>query len=146
MGEKISQRLSRIIDALPVKRGMRVREIGCGPGVVARGVVNRIEDTYVLAIDRSRKAIEGAERLSMREINSGRLRFICSNIEDFELPESEPPFDLAVAIRVGVLDGRHPDRERIALDRISKCLKGTGRLFIDGGAPLKEIDVKKGLR
>lgn len=33
MSTKISKRLQDIIDALPLKSGMRVIEIGCGPGV-----------------------------------------------------------------------------------------------------------------
>ena len=60
-------------------------------------------------------------------------------IENFELLPGEELFDIAVAIRVGVLDGRHPEREKESLDRISKALKKNGNLYIDGGNPLKEI-------
>ncbi|TVR61807.1 MAG: hypothetical protein EA426_02735 [Spirochaetaceae bacterium] len=38
----ISPRLSSIVDSLPLRPGMRVLEIGCGPGVVARAVVHRV--------------------------------------------------------------------------------------------------------
>jgi ubiquinone/menaquinone biosynthesis C-methylase UbiE len=145
MPKVISQRLSAIIDALPLKKGMRVLEIGCGPGVVAREIVNRIENIYVLAIDRSDKAIETAKRFAKPEIEKGRLQFVRSAIEDFKLPESEALFDIAIAIRVGVLDGRHPHHQRMALTNIFKSLKATGRLFIDGGDPLKEIDIKSRL-
>ena len=36
MPEKISHRLLEIVEALPLKDGVRVLEIGCGTGVTAR--------------------------------------------------------------------------------------------------------------
>ncbi|MTI89705.1 MAG: SAM-dependent methyltransferase, partial [Balneolaceae bacterium] len=38
MPAKLSQRLSAIVEALPLKPGLRVLEIGCGPGAAARAV------------------------------------------------------------------------------------------------------------
>ena len=142
MAKKISQRILEIIDALPLKGGISVLEIGCGPGVAAREIVNRIDDIYVLAIDRSAKAIEQAKKSSIKEIESGKLTFIQSKIEDFEPPATAKLFDIAFAIRVGALDGRHPQLEKMALEKISRSLKKSGRLFIDGGDPLKEIDLR----
>lgn len=52
MAERVSKRLMEIVDALPLKEGMRVLEIGCGPGTVAREICRRMERIYVLAIDR----------------------------------------------------------------------------------------------
>ena len=48
-------------------------------------------------------------------------------------------FDFAFAIRVGALDGRHREIEKAVIHNIKKVLKPNGRLFIDGGNPLKEI-------
>ena len=141
MAQQISKRLLEIIDALPLKEGMRVLEIGCGSGVAAREIVNRIGNGYVLAIDRSPKAIEQARKNSGSQIEKGTIRYIQSTVEAFELPETEKPFDLAFAIRVGALDGRHPEIEKEALQRIAKALKKGGKLFIDGGNPLKEIQL-----
>ena len=59
--------------------------------------------------------------------------------EHFMLAEEEEPFDLAVAIRVGALDGRHPEAGRLVLPRIRAALRPGGRIFIDGGNPLREI-------
>lgn len=80
---------------------------------------------------------------SPSEIAKGRLRFIQSKIEEFELPAGEERYDMAFAIRVGALDGRHPEIEQKALSNISKALKKNGRLFTDGGNPLKEITLRK---
>ncbi|HEY8401153.1 MAG TPA: class I SAM-dependent methyltransferase, partial [Cytophagaceae bacterium] len=114
----------------------------CGPGVAAREIVNRFDNIYVLAIDRSQKAIEQAIKNSHAEISSGKLHFIQSKIEEFELGPDEAPFDIAFAVRVGALDGRHPELEMQSLIRIKRALKRHGKLFIDGGNPLKEVKLK----
>lgn len=75
---------------------------------------------------------------------SGRLDFRCVAIEDFVAEAGEELFDLAFAMRVGALDGRHPKAAPMALLRIKAALKPGGRLFIDGGDPLKEIDPDSG--
>lgn len=139
MTAKISPRLAEIVEALPLRPGMRVLEIGCGPGVAARAVLHRIGRGHVLAIDRSAKAIEQAIAGSTAELASGRLEFRCIAIEDLTLSKGERPYDLAFAVRVGALDGRHAKAGRIALDRLRHVLSGNGRLFIDGGSPITEV-------
>ncbi|MDC6385900.1 methyltransferase domain-containing protein [Muricauda sp. SK9] len=94
-----------------------------------------------MAIDRSEKAIVQAERNTREEINFGHLEFRQVAIEDFELEPGEEHFDLAFAIRVGALDGRHPQIGQKALRQIAKALKPGGRLYIDGGNPLREIAI-----
>ncbi|MFC3552456.1 SAM-dependent methyltransferase, partial [Lysobacter cavernae] len=127
------------VEALPLRPGMRVLEIGCGPGVAARAVLQRIGNGHVLAIDRSAKAIAQATAGSAAELASGRLEFRCVAVEDFVLVKTERPYDLAFAVRVGALDGRHPKAGRIALGRLQQALVKDGRLFIDGGDPLNEV-------
>jgi ubiquinone/menaquinone biosynthesis C-methylase UbiE len=135
----ISKRLTDIVNALPLTDGIRVLEIGCGPGVAAREVAKRIGRGHILAIDRSSKAIQQAVKGSETEIKSGRLSFRQAAVEDFELEKNEEPFDIAFAARVGALDGRHPEIEAQALAKIKKALRKRGRLFIDGGDPLREV-------
>jgi SAM-dependent methyltransferase len=138
----ISGRLAAIVDALPLRPGMRVLEIGCGPGVAARAVLARIGKGHVLAIDRSAKAIAQARIGSEQELAAGRLEFRQVAIEEFELRRGERQYDLAFAVRVGALDGRHPKQGLAAVERIRKALVPGGRLFIDGGDPLKEIALR----
>lgn len=139
MADEISPRLAAIIEALPLRQGMRVLEIGCGPGVAARAVLRRIGKGHVLAIDRSAKAIAQATSGSVAELATGRLEFRCIAVEDFVLAKGERPYDLAFAVRVGTLDGRHPAAGRTALGRLRQALVKDGRLFIDGGNPLQEV-------
>jgi cyclopropane fatty-acyl-phospholipid synthase-like methyltransferase len=123
-------RVAAIVDALPLRAGMRVLEIGCGPGAAARAVAARVGPTgFVLAIDRSAKATALARAGSRAEIAAGVLRVMTVAIEDFELGD-EARFDLVFAVRVGVLDGRHDGSE--ALARIASALRPRGRLFVDG--------------
>jgi SAM-dependent methyltransferase len=138
----LSVRLAEIVAALPLRPGMRVLEIGCGPGVAAREVLSRIGDGRVLAIDRSAKAIAQARAASVSELEAGRLEFRQAAAEQFELLPGERPYDLAFAIRVGALDGRHPAQGRAALAQIRQALVPGGRLFIDGGDPLQEIALR----
>lgn len=138
----LSPRLEAIVESLPLRQGLRVLEIGCGPGAAARAVVSRIGDGHVLAIDRSATAIRQANCASHDQVASGRLRLRHMSVEDLELDPDEPLYDLAFAVRVGVLDGRHPERERVALQRIAKALTRKGRLFIDGGNPLREVSLR----
>ncbi len=139
MANTISSRLAGIVDALPLRPGMRVLEIGCGPGAAARAALQRVGEGHVLAIDRSARAIAQAIAGSGPELASGQLEFRCVAVEDFVLARGERPYDLAFAVRVGALDGRHPAAGVAALGRLRQALVSGGRLFIDGGDPLKEI-------
>lgn len=139
MTRDLSPRLLEIVEALPLEPGQRILEIGCGPGAMAREIARRIGDGRVLAIDRSETAIRQAVAGSEAEIATGHLTYRCVAAEDFVLEPGEMPFDLAVAIRVGALDGRHPEAGRLARARIAKALVAGGQLFIDGGDPLKTV-------
>jgi cyclopropane fatty-acyl-phospholipid synthase-like methyltransferase len=138
MAGGISARLAEVVAALPLAPGMRVLEIGCGPGAAAREVARRIGDGHVLAIDRSARAIAQARAGCAAEIAAGRLSLRQVAAEEFALLPGEAPFDLAFAVRVGALDGRHPEAGERALGRIRAALAPGGRLLIDGGDPLRE--------
>jgi cyclopropane fatty-acyl-phospholipid synthase-like methyltransferase len=142
MADGLSARLMAIVGALPLRPGLRVLEIGCGPGAAARAIARRIGDGQVLAIDRSPAAIAQATASSGAEIAAGRLRLRLVAIEDFALEPGEAPYDIALAVRVGALDGRHPAAGRVAIRRIAAALTPEGRLFIDGGDPLRELPLQ----
>ena len=139
MHNALSPRLQEIVDALPLRPGLRVLDIGCGPGALTRAIAARIGRGHVLGIDRSAKAIRQARSSCSSEIAAGRVSLREIAIEHLELRGGEEPFDIAVAIRVGALDGRHPELELRAHEQISKALAPGGRFFIDGGTPLREI-------
>jgi len=98
---------------------------------------------HVLAIDRSANAVAQAQANCANEIASGRMSVRQAAAEDFALEPGEAPFDLVFAIRVGALDGRHPAAGQTALKRIAAALAPGGRLFIDGGEPLREVSIAR---
>lgn len=137
---QLSERLVAIVEALPIRPGMRVIEIGCGPGAAAREVARRLApDGHLLAIDRSARAIEQLTNSSRDLIDAGLLGARAVACEDLVLQPGERPYDLAFAVRVGALDGRHPAAGEMALRRLAHVLAPQGRLFIDGGDPLREV-------
>ncbi|WP_103258891.1 methyltransferase domain-containing protein [Tabrizicola aquatica] len=133
----VADRIARAVAALPLWPGMRVLEIGCGPGVAAREVVQIVGPAgFVLGIYRSATAIAQAMRGSAAQIAAGTLAFRAVAAEEFVLLPGEAPFDLAFALRVGALDGRHPAAGALALPRIAAALVPGGRLYVDTGDPL----------
>lgn len=138
----ISPRLRAVVDALPLAPGMRVLEIGCGPGVAAREVAARIgPDGFVLATDRSAKAVAQAVAGSAAEIAAGVMAVRQVAAEDIALEPGEAPYDLAFAVRVGALDGRHPEAGAQALARLATVLVPGGLLHVDTGDPLRAIPI-----
>ncbi|GIE97660.1 class I SAM-dependent methyltransferase [Paractinoplanes rishiriensis] len=128
----LSPRLAAIVEALPLEPHLRVLEIGCGPGAAARAVAERLTTGHILAIDRSAAAIAQASSAAAAAIAAGRMSVRQVAAEDFALREREHPFDLVFAVRVGALDGRHPQLGDRVMQRIAAATTPRARLFIDG--------------
>lgn len=139
----LSPRLAAIVNALPLQPHSRVLEIGCGPGAAARAVAARLTTGHILAIDRSATAIAQAETAAVDEIRSGRMSVRRVAAEDFVLRAQEEPYEIVFAVRVGALDGRHPETGQRVLQRIARATTADARLFIDGGDPLRELPIPR---
>jgi protein-L-isoaspartate O-methyltransferase len=135
----LSPRLESIVRALPIRPDSRVLEIGCGPGAAARAVAARLTTGHVLAIDRSAAAVAQARAAAAAEIASGRMDVRHIAGEDFVLQAGEEPYDIVFAVRVGALDGRHPEAGEQVLRRLAVATTAGARLFVDGGDPLREL-------
>ncbi|MFE1023796.1 hypothetical protein ACFW5I_04420 [Streptomyces sp. NPDC058818] len=69
----------------------------------------------------------------------------CVAAEGLVREPGEGPFDLVFAVGVGALDGRRPEAGRRALERVAAAPAPGGRLFVDGGRPLREIPLPPGI-
>jgi cyclopropane fatty-acyl-phospholipid synthase-like methyltransferase len=105
----VSARLKAIVDALGIRPGERVLEIGCGHGVAATYVLER--GARLTAIDRSPKMIEAARR---RNAAFPDAEFIVASLEDADLGARR--FDKILAVRVGLFH-REPERARALAER-----------------------------
>jgi cyclopropane fatty-acyl-phospholipid synthase-like methyltransferase len=110
----MSERLRRIVEQLDVQAGDRVLEIGCGHGVAATFVCERLEDGRYVAFDRSAKMIAAAAGRNAAYVAAGTAEFLVAALEDADLGDRR--FDKIFAVRVGLFH-REPARARALAER-----------------------------
>lgn len=109
----MSARLAAIVDQLEIDPDHRVLEIGCGHGVAATLVCERLEQGRLTAVDRSPKLIQAAERRNAAYVQAGKAEFLTRTLEDLDLGDRR--FDLIFAVRVGLFH-REPERARVLVE------------------------------
>jgi ubiquinone/menaquinone biosynthesis C-methylase UbiE len=109
----VSHRLEAIVEQLGIRPDDRVLEIGCGHGVAATLVCERLERGRMTAIDRSWKMIEAAARRNAAYVEAGKAEFLVADIEDADLGDRR--FDVVFAVRVGLFH-REPARARALVE------------------------------
>jgi ubiquinone/menaquinone biosynthesis C-methylase UbiE len=119
----VSGRLRGVVDRLDVRPDDRVLEIGCGHGVAATFVCERLGGGRLTAIDRSPKMIAAAARRNAEHVAAGRAEFLVMRLEELDLGERR--FDKVLAVRVGLFH-REPDRARAL---VAPYLAPGGRIF-----------------
>ena len=110
----MSERLRLVVDQLDVQPDDRVLEIGCGHGVAATFVCERLEGGCLTAVDRSPKMIEAAKRRNATYVEAGKAEFLVATLEHLDLGDRR--FEKIFAVRVGLFH-RDPDRARAAVER-----------------------------
>jgi ubiquinone/menaquinone biosynthesis C-methylase UbiE len=110
----MSERLRSIVEQLSIRPSDRVLKIGCGHGVAATLVCQRLESGHLTAIDGSEKMIEAAKRRNAEQVEAGKAEFIVATLEELDLGDRR--FDKIFAIRVGLFH-RDPDRARGLAER-----------------------------
>jgi ubiquinone/menaquinone biosynthesis C-methylase UbiE len=110
----VSERLRAIVDQLDFQPRDRVLEIGCGHGVAATLVCERLEGGHLTAVDRSPKMIEAAVRRNAACIDAGKAEFLVADLEALDLGDRR--FDKIFAVRVGLFH-REPERAHGIVER-----------------------------
>jgi ubiquinone/menaquinone biosynthesis C-methylase UbiE len=119
----MADRLRSIVDQLEIRPGNRVLEIGCGHGVAAALVCERLHGGLLTAIDRSARMIHAATRRNAEHVVTGRAEFLVGAIEDIDLGDRR--FDKVFAARVGLFH-REPERAHALA---SRWLAPGGRIY-----------------
>jgi SAM-dependent methyltransferase len=126
----LPERVRWAVETLAVHPGDRVLEIGCGSGVAAALVCERLGDGSMLAIDRSPIQIERARRRNEAHLASGRLSPDGVALAEFDIANAG--FDKAFAINVNLF-WLGPAAAELAAVR--RALAAGGRLFLFYEAP-----------
>jgi trans-aconitate methyltransferase len=96
---EVPARVAWAVEQLDLAPTDRVLEFGCGPGVAASLVADRVVDGSVLAIDRSATAIDRARARNAGHIDAGRLVLEQVALADLR---TDRRFDVAFAVNVNL--------------------------------------------
>ena len=128
MAGKASDRLAWAVETLAVAPGDRVLEVGCGHGVAASLVCERLHDGRLTAIDRSPKMIDLAMRRNEEHVAAGRARFAAVALEQADFGGER--FDTIFGVHVAALW-----RSQAALAVVRAHLAPAGALYIVNQLP-----------
>jgi ubiquinone/menaquinone biosynthesis C-methylase UbiE len=118
-----NDRLRSIVVQLDIRPDDRVLEIGCGHGVAATFVCERLDSGRLTAIDRSPRMIDAAARRHAAYVEAGKAGFFVADLEDMDLGDRR--FDKVFAVRVGLFH-REPEPAR---GLVEKWLAPGGEVF-----------------
>jgi ubiquinone/menaquinone biosynthesis C-methylase UbiE len=110
----VSERLRRIVEQLGIRPDDDVLEIGCGHGVAATFVCERLGRGRLTAVDRSPKMIAAAAKRNAAYVEAGTAEFVVATLEELDLGDRR--FDVIFAVRVGLFH-REPERARQLAER-----------------------------
>lgn len=110
----MSERLRAVVDAMDIRSTDVVLEIGCGHGIAAGLVCDRLREGHFVAIDRSAKMIAAAVRRNEKHIGSGKAEFHVADLLAFD--PGLRKFDKIFAVRVGLFH-REPALARGVVER-----------------------------
>ena len=104
------------VELLAVQAEDRILEIGCGPGVAAALVCERLAGGRLTAIDRSATAIERARVRNAAHVGAGRLVLVQTDLASFTGPPAQ--LDTAFAVNVNLFWTSPADAECAVLARV----------------------------
>ena len=135
------RRLVAAVDALQLRGGESVLEVGCGAGVALALIADRLTTGAALGIDRSATAVARARARNADTIAAGRVA-----VEHVDLATFRPAartFDVALAVDVNVFWTGEATAELAALDRL---VAPGGRVLLAYDAPHPERAVEAARR
>ena len=120
------ERLRAIVESMNIRPGDRVLEIGCGHGIAATLICEKLKKGRFVAIDRSRKMIDAAVSRNRKYVDAGVAEFHLVDAQNFS--PGRMKFDKILAVRVALFHkGAAAERAR---DRLKKWLTPNGAMFL----------------
>src|SRR6266571_8465188 len=103
--------------------GIKVVELGCGPGFYSRQLAQRFPQITVIGVDRSKSQVRSArQRAAAQNVNN----CVFERVNALALPSEDASFDVLIASRIFTV---LLDHER-AVAEMFRVLKPGGRCFI----------------
>lgn len=121
MARPVPDRIRLAVDALDLRPGARVLEVGCGTGVAAALLCARVPDGHVTALDRSAAAVAHAERRLARWLDAGVADVAERDLAAFH--GDGRPYDVVLAINVNAFWTGPATAE---VDRLAELLADDG--------------------
>jgi cyclopropane fatty-acyl-phospholipid synthase-like methyltransferase len=118
-----------VVDALDLRPGHRVLEVGCGHGVTATLVCERLDGGRLTGIDRSSRMIAAAGARNADHVAAGRAGFELARFEDADLREHA--FDRIFAVNVALFWRRPAE----VLPKAARGLAADGALALFAQSP-----------
>lgn len=120
----IDQRHIWAVEKMNIQRGDLILEIGCGSGVTATLIAEKLQEGKLTAIDRSLARIDRAEKRNQEFVNKGKAEFLLGTLLSLSLKGRL--FDKIFAFNVGAFLN---DAQK-ELSVIKSLLKPEGTLFV----------------
>lgn len=122
----MSERQRTIVESMKIRPGDRVLEIGCGHGLAATFICEKLTTGRLVAIDRSKKMVDAAIRRNRQYVDSGTAEFHHADVLDFDPGRTR--FDKILAVRVALF--HRDDAAAAARRHIKAWLARTGKTFL----------------
>ena len=120
----VAERIRWAVDLLDVEPDDRIVEVGCGAGVAATLIAERLQSGQLVAIDRSAKMVAQTQKRNQKFVDSGKLRVLRATIQDARPGAAN--FNKVLAINVN-FSLHEPLQD---LRAIRSWLNADGRLYL----------------
>jgi ubiquinone/menaquinone biosynthesis C-methylase UbiE len=128
----MSDRIASFVEAMNVQPNDRILEIGCGHGLAASLICEKLATGRYLAIDRSPKMIAAAAKRNTAFVSAGLAAFSVAALESCDLGKDR--FDKILAMRVRLFHDKPAEARRLA----ERWLAPGGKLFVEYDEPDKQ--------
>ncbi|MBT2400272.1 cyclopropane-fatty-acyl-phospholipid synthase family protein [Streptomyces sp. ISL-100] len=122
----VPERLTVAVGLLELRPEDRVLEIGCGRGVAAGLILERLPRGEYVGLDRSEVAVAAASERNAEAVSGGRATFVHTALADAD-PEALGRFDKILAVDVNVFWTGPATQE---LELVTRLLHPSGSLVL----------------